>query len=84
MKRQKTKHVVVDDDELHPLTRTYRISSDQPPPLPGRSFSVVALAEATFIVRDDELCPLTRAEWVETPTRAARRARQPKPVRLAS
>jgi hypothetical protein len=72
MKREKPKHAVVLDDELHPLTRTYRLGSEQPPPLPGRDFSVVSRVEATFIVRDEELHPLTHAEWVQAPQRAAR------------
>jgi hypothetical protein len=80
----KSRHGVhdVEDDELHPLTRARSVDS-VPPPLPGRR-DVIALSEVTLVVRDEELRPLTHAQWLEAKKkRSARRPRKAQPQRLA-
>ena len=66
----------VEDEELYPRTRAYPVATEQPPPLPGLRAGIMARVETTFIVREEWLSPITRAEWVHATKRPPRRARK--------
>jgi hypothetical protein len=58
-------HVItVEDEELHPVTRAYGVGRGAPPPLPVHAASVEVQADDLLTVLEDELHPISFAQWV--------------------
>jgi hypothetical protein len=55
--------LTVEDHELHPLTPACGMGRAMPPPLPTRA-AVERTAEEPLVVGEEDLHPLTAAQWV--------------------